>query len=107
MIFGKTFNLRKIWKHATLPSKYDSWDGRPRRPISKIGLILAGIIGGIILLAAVSPKYIPINSFTDIPMEYNPKGMLSFLLYLFSILGVLLFLGHKFGVRVPAWRWRF
>ena len=89
----------------TLPSKYDSWDGRPRRPKLKIGLFLAGIIGGIILLAAVSPQYVPFNRFTNIVgRNYTIEGLLLVLLYLFSILGVLIFLWRKLGLRVPEWR---
>lgn len=89
----------------TLPSKY--------RGPSRIGnrasylilcLIFAGIIGGIILLAAVSPKYIPTDNVTSMPFEYKIEGVLTVLLFLFSILGVLVFLFRKLGGQVIDWR---
>lgn len=89
----------------TLPSKY--------RGPSRIGkrtsylilvLIFAGIIGGIILLAAVSPKYIPYNKFTGMPEpDYKIETLWPVLLFLFSTLGVLVFLFHKLGGRAPEW----
>ena len=87
----------------TLPSKY-SHRSNVRHINIKLILILGGIVGGIILLAAVSPKYIPTDNVTGEPIEYKIEGILTLFLFLFSVLGVLLLIWHKLGLKVPEWR---
>ena len=88
----------------TLPSKkYRSWETLQRIGNLKIALFFGGIIIGIILLAAVSPKYVEYNKVTGEPIDLTIDNIGPVLLFLFSTLGVLLFLWHRLGERVPDW----